>query len=68
MSEEGETGYTELEFIGKDFDEDGIPDIVELYGLRPNGQSIGTYFDNPNTDGDELKDGEEVTFDKQYFF
>ena len=67
VSEEGETGYTELEFIGKDFDEDGIPDIVELYGLKPNGQSIGTYFDNPNTDGDELKDGEEVTFDKQYF-
>ena len=38
----GETITTPPQFIGDDSDGDSIPDIVEDYGLKPNGQPIGT--------------------------
>ena len=38
----GETITTPPQFIGDDSDGDSIPDIVEDYGLKLNGQPIGT--------------------------
>lgn len=46
----------------KDTDEDGLPDYLEKKGMRlGNGKMVETDFENPDTDGDGLKDGEEVT-------
>ncbi|MBQ3920317.1 MAG: VWA domain-containing protein [Oscillospiraceae bacterium] len=47
-----------------DSDGDGIPDLIELYGLRPNGKPIGTDINNPDSDGDGLPDGDEIHIDK----
>lgn len=48
------------QFIGEDSDNDTIPDIVEKYGLKPNGELIGTNPDKKDTDGDGLEDNEEL--------
>lgn len=50
------------QFIGEDSDGDGIPDIVELYGLKPNGQPIESNPEVRDTDGDGLEDNEELHF------
>lgn len=49
-------------FIGKDSDGDGIPDLVELYGLKPNGQPINTNPYSRDTDGDGLDDNVELNY------
>ncbi|WP_216831514.1 VWA domain-containing protein [Alkalihalobacterium elongatum] len=46
----------------KDTDGDGIPDYLEKQGMRlGNGVRIFTDYTNPDTDGDGLLDGEEIT-------
>ena len=50
------------QFIGEDSDGDTIPDIVELYGLKPNGQPINTDPFKKDTDGDGLDDNIELNF------
>ena len=50
------------QFIGEDSDGDGIPDLVELYGLMPNGKPIGTSPYLADTDGDGIPDNEEIHF------
>lgn len=44
-----------------DYDKDGLPDILEKDGMRNQfGEVIYTEFDNPDSDGDGLLDGEEM--------
>ena len=50
-----------------DSDGDSIPDLIEVYGLRPNGKPLGTDKDNPDSDGDGLSDGDEIKVDKDKF-
>ena len=50
------------QFVGVDSDGDGIPDIVELYGLKFNGEPIGTNPYKKDTDGDGLYDNEELGY------
>lgn len=52
------------QFIGEDSDGDGIPDLVELYGLKPNGQPINSDPHNKHSDNDGLEDNEELHFSK----
>ena len=54
--------YTPEQFIGEDSDGDGIPDIVELYGLKPNGDPIGTDPYNAESDGDTIPDNVELKY------
>ena len=54
--------YTPPQYIGADFDEDGIPDLVELYGLLPNGQPLGTNPEKKDSDGDEIDDNVEFNY------
>lgn len=58
----GDTIYTPPQFIGEDSDGDGIPDIVELYGLLPNGKPINTNPYLKDTDGDGLDDNVELNY------
>lgn len=60
--ESGGLIYTPEQFIGKDSDGDGIPDIVELYGLKPNGELIGTDPYNIDSDGDTIPDNIELQY------
>lgn len=62
----GESITTPPEFIGVDSDGDGIPDIVELYGLKPNGQPINSDPFKKDTDGDGLDDNVELLFDVNF--
>ena len=50
------------EFMGEHSDEDGIPDIVEIYGLKPDGTRINSDPGLEDTDGDGLSDSEELGF------
>lgn len=50
------------QFIGTDSDGDGIPDIVELYGLKPNGEPINTDPNKKDTDGDGIDDNVELGY------
>ena len=52
------------QFIGEDSDGDGIPDMVELYGLKPNGQPINSNPYSKHSDGDGLEDNEELHFSR----
>lgn len=63
----GDTIYTPPQFIGEDSDGDTIPDIVEEYGLKPNGQPIGTNKYLKDTDGDGLDDNVELRFSVDNF-
>jgi len=54
--------YTPEQFVGEDSDGDGIPDIVELYGLRPNGQPINTNPYSQDSDGDNIPDNVEFLY------
>lgn len=58
----GDTIDIPPQFIGEDSDGDGIPDIVELYGLLPNGKPINTNPYLKDTDGDGIPDNEEIHF------
>jgi len=51
-----------LRFEGVDSDGDGIPDLVELYGLKPDGHPINTDPFKKDTDGDGLDDNIELNF------
>ncbi len=53
------------QFIGEDSDGDGIPDMVELYGLKPNGQPINSNPYSKHSDGDGLEDNEELHFSRE---
>ncbi len=53
------------EFTAEDYDEDGIPDLVELYGLKPNGQPIESNPELGDTDDDGLEDNEELHFSSE---
>ena len=50
------------QFEGEDSDGDGIPDLVELYGLKPDGHPINTDPFKKDTDGDGLDDNIELNF------
>lgn len=50
------------QFVGTDSDGDGIPDLVELYGLKPNGEPIGTDPYSNDTDGDGILDSVELQY------
>lgn len=65
--QKGEEIYTPPQFIGEDSDGDTIPDIVEEYGLKPNGQRIGTNKLLKDTDGDGLDDNVELRFSVDNF-
>ncbi len=65
--QKGEEIYTPPQFIGEDSDGDTIPDIVEDYGLKPNGQPIGTNKLLKDTDGDGLDDNVELKFSVDNF-
>ena len=44
-----------------DSDEDGLPDVFEIAGMQvQEGGIVYTAWDNPDTDGDGLLDGEEI--------
>ncbi len=58
----GETVISPPKFAGVDSDGDTIPDIVELYGLQPNGKPIGTYINQTDSDGDGLDDNVELGY------
>ena len=60
--ESGELIYTPEQFIGTDSDGDGIPDLVELYGLKPNGTPLATDPNNVDTDGDGINDNVELNY------
>ncbi len=60
--ESGEMIYTPEQYIGEDSDGDSIPDIVELYGLKPNGEPIGTNPYSKDTDGDTIPDNIELHY------
>ena len=57
---------TPPEFIGQDSDGDGIDDNVEDYGLKPNGEPIGSNKYLKYTDGDGIDDNVELIFDVNY--
>ena len=50
------------QFVGTDSDGDGIPDLVELYGLKPNGDPINTNPNKKDTDGDGIDDNIELCY------
>ncbi len=50
------------QYIGTDSDEDGIPDLVELYGLKPNGDPIATNPNEKDTDDDGIDDNVELCY------
>lgn len=54
---------TDFSFM-TDSDDDGLPDdMEEILGIPlPNGQLVFTDPENPDTDGDDLSDGEEVDY------
>lgn len=60
--ESGGMVYVPPQFIGEDSDGDGIPDFVELYGLKPNGEPINTNPYDADTDGDGIEDNIELNF------
>lgn len=60
--ESGGMVYVPPQFIGEDSDGDGIPDLVELYGLKPNGEPINTNPYDTDTDGDGIPDNIELQY------
>ena len=55
------TVFDDLRQETQDTDEDGLPDYAETNGMRTGlGYSIFTDQNHPDTDGDGLKDGEEM--------
>ncbi|MBQ3514043.1 MAG: VWA domain-containing protein [Lachnospiraceae bacterium] len=58
-----------IENSDNDNDGDGIPDIFEMCGMRlSNGQVIYSDPTKPDTDGDGLLDGEEISVFPSYMF
>lgn len=62
ITEIGEFVNIPEEYIGADSDGDGLPDLVEQYGLKPNGDSIDTNPYESDTDGDGIDDNEELGY------
>jgi len=56
----GEVVTIPSKFIGEDSDEDNIPNLVEEFGLKPNGSPIGTNPYKKDTDDDDIPDNEEL--------
>ncbi len=53
--------HEEMSDLDKDTDEDGLPDVYEINGMRvPNGRVIKTDPNNPDSDGDDRTDGDEM--------
>ncbi|MGI8372633.1 cell wall-binding repeat-containing protein [Priestia megaterium] len=48
--------------LGNDKDKDGLSDYHEKRGIRTSVGEIKTDFDNPDSDGDLIKDGDELTY------
>ena len=61
-SQSGGVVYVPEQYVGEDSDGDGIPDLVELYGLKSNGEPINTNPNSKDTDGDGIEDNEELGF------
>lgn len=61
-SQSGGVVYVPEQYVGTDSDEDGIPDLVELYGLKPNGEPINTNPNVKDSDGDGIDDNDELGF------
>lgn len=60
--ESGGMVYIPEQFVGTDSDGDGIPDLVELYGLKPNGEPIGTNPYDADSDSDGISDNDELGY------
>ncbi len=60
--EKGGFVYIPEQYVGEDSDEDGIPDLVELYGLKPNGDPINTNPNSKDSDGDDIPDSAELLY------
>lgn len=60
--EKGGFVYIPEQYVGEDSDEDGIPDLVELYGLKPNGDPINTNPNLKDSDGDDIPDSAELLY------
>ena len=53
--------HEKMSDLDKDTDEDGLPDVYEINGMRvPNGEVITTNPDEPDSDFDGRPDGEEM--------
>ncbi len=61
-TQNGEIVVVPPQFVGVDSDGDTIPDIVEQYGLKPNGELIGTNPHLKDSDGDGIEDDEELGY------
>ncbi len=58
--------YTPPQYIGTDSDGDSIPDLVELYGLLPNGELLETSPYETDSDFDGIPDNEEFNYIGSY--
>lgn len=58
--------YTPPQYVGTDSDGDSIPDLVELYGLLPNGELLETSPYETDSDFDGIPDNEEFNYIGSY--
>ena len=61
-SQSGGVVYVPEQYVGEDSDDDGVPDLVELYGLKPNGELINSNPNSKDSDGDGIPDSAELLY------